>query len=337
MNRTLILLVFFLLSAGATWYFLQEEQQIQMTTTVSSDDRRFKVDNTADIQKIFIAQRTGETVTLERKDSYWLYNEKYKALPNAIDNLMRAFREMQMQYIPPAKAVPTIIRNLATQGIKVELYDKAGEQMRAFYIGGATVDERGTYAIMDGAEQPYVIHIPTWEGNLRFRFNLRGDRWRDKSIFSEKLEDVQSIASEYPKQKNNSFKIEEVEGTYQVQPFYGITPKINRPVSQGRVEGFLTSFESVIAEAFENENPRRDSILQSVPFSIITIKNKAGVERKVQFFPIVFETSDYNAEGQPMTREQVDRYFVDVDGEDLMLAQQLVSGKVFWKYDSFFK
>lgn len=339
MNRTLILLVFFLISAGATWYFLQQEEHTQKTT-LSVEDRTFKVDDVNDIQKIFIAQRTGETVTLERQADHWLYNGKHKALPNAIDNLMRAFEEMQMQYIPPAKAVPTIIRDLATQGIKIELYDKAGEQMRAFYIGGATADERGTYAIMDGAEQPYVIHIPTWEGNLRFRFNLVGDRWRDKSIFAEEVEDISAISIEYPKQKNNSFRLEKAGGSYEVEPFYDITPAIRREVSQGRVEGFLTTFESIIAEAFENKNPRRDSVLNSIPFSIITLKNKDGVERRVQFFPITTERiiGSNKAEGeQPITRQQVERYFVDIDKEDFMLSQQVVSGKIFWKYDAFFE
>lgn len=338
MNRTLILLLLFIVSAGTTWYFLQEEEQTQKST-LSVEDRTFKVESTDDIHRIFIAQRTGETTTLERKEDYWLYNGKYKALPNAVDNLMRAFREMQMQYIPPANAVPTIISNLATQGIKVELYDKSGAKMRSYYIGGGTPDERGTYAIMDGAEQPYVIHMPTWEGNLRFRFNLSGDRWRDKGIFEEEVEDISSVSIEYPKQKNNSFRLEKSGNEYTVQPFYDITPSILRTVSQGKVEGFLTGFERIGAEAFENDNPRRDSVLQSVPFSIISMKNKEGVEKRVRFFPILREVTigDGKDGSQPITQQQIERYFVDINGEDFMLAQQVVSGKLFWKYDAFFE
>lgn len=335
MKRTLLLLALFLVSGAATAWYLTDEGQ-QQKSTLLSEDRNFKVEDTDAIHKIFIAQRAGETVTLERKDGYWMYNGKYRALPNSVDNLMRAFREMQMQYIPPAKAAPAIIRDLATQGIKVELYDAENNKLKAYYIGGATVDERGTYAIMEGAEQPYVIHLPTWEGNLRFRFNLAGDRWRDKSIFAQEVDDIASVSIEYPKQKNNSFRVEKTEEGYTIDPFYDITPTIKRSLSQGRVEGFLTNFKQVIAEAFENEHKHRDSILQSIPFSIITLKDKDGLEKRFQFFPIQFQTTEEDASGTPITREQVERYFVDANSEDLMLAQQVVCGKVFWKYDAFF-
>ena len=64
-----------------------------------------------------------------------------------------------------------MVKSLASEGIKVELYDRKGEKIKAYYVGGATPDERGTYMIMENAEEPYVAHIPSWEGNLRFRFN----------------------------------------------------------------------------------------------------------------------------------------------------------------------
>lgn len=337
MKRTLILLILFLASGAATAWYLNSDKQSKKSTVISND-RNFSVENTDQIHKVFIAQRSGETTTLERKDGYWIYNGKHRALPNAVDNLMRAFEEMQMQYIPPAKAASDIIRDLATQGIKVELYDEAGEQLRAYYIGGATVDERGTYAIMDGAEQPYVIHMPTWEGNLRFRFNLSGDKWRDKSIFAQEVDDIAAVSIEYPKQKNNSFRLEKTaSGDYALQTFYDITPAINRKVSQGKVEGFLSNFKSVIGEAFENENKGRDSILNSIPFSIITLKDMNGIEKRIRFFPIQYEIQEQVGEGEVISRQLVERYFVDANSEDLMLAQQVVCGKVFWKYDAFFE
>ncbi|MCB9291126.1 MAG: hypothetical protein H6560_27725 [Lewinellaceae bacterium] len=49
-----------------------------------------------------------------------------------------------------------MVESLATEGMKVELYDKDGGLLKAYYVGGSTSDERGTYMIMEGAEQPYV-------------------------------------------------------------------------------------------------------------------------------------------------------------------------------------
>lgn len=323
MKKTLILLIgFALLGSLTTWYVLSKPDD---KTTLLAAERRFKVENTDEIYKIFIADRKGTQTTLERKDGYWLYNGKYPARPNAVDNVLDAVRRIEIQYKPPTAAVNNMIKSLATDGIKIEIYNKTGKLLQSYYIGGATADERGTYAIKDGAEQPYVVSIPGWEGNLRFRFNLQGDDWRDKTIFAENAADIQSVTIEYPKNRDQSFRLEREGNTYRITPFYDVTPVIRRPYKEGSVERYLEGFRSLGAEAFENENPARDSIKQLLPFSTITLKTSARAEKKVQLFPIY------------TTSNQVERYYAEVNNGDFMLVQHLVFGKILWGYDFFFE
>lgn len=334
MNRNItILLVLFLGLAGGTAWYLTSEKETQKTT-LSDWDRKFKVEDTNQIHKIFIAKRQGEQITLERKGDHWIYNGKYKALPNAIDNLMRAFGEVEMNYKPANAAVPNMVSNLATQGVKVELYDKSGEQLKAYYVGGETSDSRGTYMIMEGSEQPYVVHMPTWGGNLRARFNLKGEQWRDKTVLGAEVEDIIFVSVEYPKQKNKSFKLEKKGNEYEVAPFYDATPKISKPISQGLVEGYLVNFQSVGAEAFETKNPRKDSVTQTIPFSIITLRKTNGEEQKVALFPIYQDIPDVNPDRIAGT--YVERYFAEVNEEEFMLVQHRVFEKVLWGYEFFF-
>lgn len=323
MKRTTLFIILFLLLGGATtWYLLSKPPR---NTSQLGADRRFKIENTDEIYKIFIADRRGTRTTLERKAGFWLYNGKYKVRPTAIESLLDAMRRIEMKYQPPKAAVQNMIKSLAVDGIKVEIYNKNNTSLKSYYIGGATSDERGTYIILNGAEQPYVAYLPGWEGNLRFRYNLKGDDWRDKTVFSENPQIIQSVCVEYPKNKNKSFKLEKQGNTYKVLPFYEITPIINRPLKKGSVEQYLEGFRSLGAEAFENENPKRDSIQQLLPFGIITVKNQSGETKSVRLFPI-FSNSD-----------RVERYFAAVSTDDFMLVQQLVFGKVMWGYDFFFE
>lgn len=338
MKRTLFLFILFAVLGSGTVWFLTSDKTNQKTT-VADWDRKFKVENTNDIHKIFLASRYGETVTLERKDGVWYYNGKDKVRPSAMENLMRAFGEMEMKYKPAQPAVPTMVKNLAATGIKVELYNKAGQNLKTYYIGGATPDGTGTYMIMEGSEQPYVVHLPTWEGNLRVRFDMWGDDWRDKTVFSASIDDIRSVTVEYPKQQNKSFRLEKTESGYTVRPFYDFTPAINKSLRPGAVEAYLMNFKSVGAEAFENDNPRQDSVRQLVPFSVVTIKTINGTEKQARFFPILPESGgvDEKTGAAVKTSAEVERFFVDVnDGEDFMLAQQRVFGSLFWAYDSFF-
>ena len=97
-----------------------------------------------------------------------------------------------------------MVSNLATEGIKVEIYDRQDELIKTYYVGGAPPDERGTYMMLEGFEQPYVAHIPGWDGNLRFRYNLVGDEWRSRILFPGELEEIESVSIAYPRQRSKS-------------------------------------------------------------------------------------------------------------------------------------
>lgn len=338
MKRTLILLLLFLLlGGGVAWYLTQGEDE---KSTLTGTDRDFAT-NIEEVHKIFIADRLGERTTLEKRDGYWLYNGKYEARSSVIRPLVEAIERVRIQYKPPRAAVGNMVNVLATQGIKVELYDKEDEQIKTYYVGGSTSDERGTYMIMEGADQPYVVEIPAWEGNLSIRFKRIGDEWRKKLLFEHEVEEIKSVSIEYPKQKQNSFILEQTsDGIFDVQPFYDITPRINRPIKAGSGEAYLINFEKLSAEAFRNHVMEKDSIREQIPFSIITLTDVEGKTRKVQLYPIIKRSTvsqDLKSGEYIINSGDIERYYVDVDdGADFMLAQNRLMRKILWGYRSFF-
>ncbi|MEM1327382.1 MAG: DUF4340 domain-containing protein [Bacteroidota bacterium] len=335
MNKTTwLLLGLFIVGAAVLWW-TQQEETIQSATTLVDADRKFKVEDAESIHKVFIAKRSGETVTLERKGDHWTYNGEFRASPSAITNVMRAVTEVQMRFKPPSAAVPNMVNNLASQGIKVELYNAQGEQLKSYYVGGATPDERGTYMIMEGSEQPYVVHIPTWGGNLRFRFTLTGDDWRDKTVFRTPMEEIQSISVEYPKQQNNSFKLNVQGSRYELAPFYDFSNLPTQKVNRSMAEAYLAEYEQIGAETFKNKYPKQDSVLQSIPFANISLTKKDGSVQQVSFYPIYVEEDNIDpTTGIKIADSYVRRYFVK-SNQDFMLVQHRVFEKIFWGYESF--
>ena len=147
--KTAILLAVVVVLGGITWWYLR---QGDAKSTLLGADRQFAVKNTDEIYKIFIVDRQENKTTLERKDGYWLYNGRWRTRPTAIKNLLEAVRNVEMMYKPPRSAVTNMVKSLAAEGIKVELYDRNNKLIKAYYVGGATANETGTYMIMDGAE-----------------------------------------------------------------------------------------------------------------------------------------------------------------------------------------
>lgn len=333
MKKTLLLLVLFLSISGATYYLTTKKDT---KTTILTEKRNFAIEEIDQVQKIFLADRNGRSVTLERKRDYWQLNGKHRANPNSMQNLLNTIQKLKIKYTPAKAATQNIIKDIATNNIKVEIYNKKNEQLKVYYVGGVTNDEFGTHMIMEDAEEPFVTYVPGFEGGLRVRYSTTERDWRDKAVFKEQMQNIESVSVEYPKQKNKSFKIDRQSGDLIIAPFYESTPKINKPAPRGQLERYLINYESLIAESFSNEYEKRDSIVQLLPFSIIRLKLKGEKEKVVRLHPIIKRAKN----GQMILDDDgntiVEKYFADVNGEDLMLIQQLVFGKILWSYESFF-
>ncbi len=333
MKKTILLLLIFVLLGGAAYLFSQKKEKTQRSTVLGWD-RNFKIEKEEDIHKVFIAKRTGETTTLTRNGDHWLYNNISPVRPGAINSILEVLTSLRMQYQPPSSAIDNAVKELAAYGIKVEAYNKKGEKLKAFYIGGPTIDGRGTYAILEGSEQPYVVEIPTMEGNIRIRFEMEGDQWRDRAVFREQISDIQSISVEYPKQRNRSFKINKSGNNYSITPFYDITPAINKPVLKGEVEAYLAGFEEIIGEAFVNETPNQDSITNTIPFVIFRMKTTDGTEKQVTLF-----NRDNTSNTGEIVSDVAERYWAAVSRDnqrDFMLVQQRVFKRILWAYEFFY-
>ncbi len=324
-----LIAIFLLLGAATAWYFIGGKKTTESTL---GWDRLFKVPE-AEIHKIFIAKRTGETTTIERDGAAWKVNGQWKASKNAMENLLETVTNLELQSVPPAAATDDVAKELASRGIKVEVFGKNGKQLKAYYIGGVTADARGTYAIMEGSEQPMVLEIPQMEGQIRTRFDLTGDDWRDRNVFSYQPEDIESVSVEYPQQRNKSFRLWRSGSSWEVKPFYDNVPALDRPVSKGKVEGFLVGFEGLMAESFENQYAKKDSIRQMVPFTVISVTDVKGELRKAAFYP----TYRQDKETGERRSDVVERYFADRNDGDWMLTQHRVFEKVFWPYEAFFE
>lgn len=338
MKNTLILLMLFLILGGGTaWYLLTQKGE---TTSLANQDYHFEVEDTDQIHKIFLADRKGNQTTLERKNGYWLYNGKYRARPNAIENLLDAVKRVRMKNRLTNAAVPVVVKSLATHGIKVELYDKSGDAIKKYYVGGTTNTNEGTYMIMEDSDMPYVTHIPSWVGSLRPRYFLTGDQWRDKTIFGIEPDAIASVSVEYPLQRNKSFKLEVKGGEIEVKPFYDLSQPIAKPLNPSMAQAYLVGFRSLVAEAFQNGHEDREETTAKIPFSIVTILDKNGNERSAQFHPIYLYTDDGKLlmDSDVMGAEtSVERYHVLTNNDDFMLVQHGVFRGIFWSYDAFFK
>jgi hypothetical protein len=332
MNRILLILLIILLLVAGYYIFIRDGGVM-----MDLSDREFAVENTEKIQRVFIAHRDGDTFLLERDGNGWTVNGKYKVFPNAMRNLMEALGKMEIEYIPANAAIPSIVKDMSSIGCKVEVYDRSGERIRNFYIGGTDPGGRSTYMIVEGKEQPYAMFIPYWEGNLRERFLLKMNDWRDRTIFQEDPEDIKKVTISYPRSASSGFVLEQKGNrNYTLRRTVGLDQSENRKLSTGAVERFLFSFDRIGAESIDNDNPNQNEVRQFVPFCTLIFERTDNSVDSLSFWPYNFNEEKIDFSEDFMSKGPF-RYFADRNGDDFLLMQQPVLKDILVTYDYFFE
>ncbi len=284
MTRTLYLLIAVVLLGGGTWWIVTSGQTPEKVGD-RAVERQFGYADVDDLSRIFVADRSGHSITLTRGGiTGWLADGK-PANENVLKNLLQAVKTIEVQSLPTQKAIPNMIQSLATSGILVQLYDRDDRKVRGYYIGGSTSDERGTFGIVEGSENPYIVHLAGWTGNLRHRFNLWDDEWRDRVYFRADPDQVELLSIDYPKQRNKSFRLERTGNNFRISPLYE-TGQPAREIPRGVAEGILVRYESFYVNRYENQD--QESITQArelLPFAVITLKEKDKDAQEMRIYP----------------------------------------------------
>ncbi len=287
MNRTLIMLVAVLLLGGVAWLALSKNSA-PARVALAENDRQFAYEEEADIARIYIADRRGHEVNLTRGGrTGWLVNGESPANDNVMKNLLDAVTRIDIRTLPARNSIPMLVNSLASEGILVRLFDESGNKLRGYYIGGGTEGEYGAGAIMEGSENPYVVHLPNFSGNIRFRFNKWDDEWRSKVVIQTDPDKVDLLEIKYPTEQGKSFRLTRAgdgDGYNLENPYNANVPP--RKVSRGAAEGVLARYEKLYAADFENGDTESIAAARQVlPFASIRIQETGQEPQTLEVYP----------------------------------------------------
>jgi len=326
MNRNLVLLIAFVIIAALAFYFYKTKKDT--TTNIDRTESNFKIDDVNTIGRIILTNKSGDRSDLKRVGDHWTINDKHKARQTSVDHLLTGINRQHLDHIPNKAATENILTSIAVNGIHVEIFDRAGKELLNYYVGGVTQDERGTFFLKEGRDQPYCLIEPGFEGGLRARYALQATDWRDVHFWMEDNDAIDTIKVSYPHQRQHSFVIYRKGNEYGVEPMYSTTPRKNGAVSN-KIRSYLTTLSQLACEDIINNAGEKDSILQMTPFMDMDIIYKDKTS-SLRFFPA----------GKPSTSEfspAISRYFIDYKDHDFMIGQHEVMKGAFRSYDYFFE
>ena len=175
-------------------------------------ENNFAISDTASVNKIFIADRNGTTITLNRNKKNWEINNKYRVRKDAIRTILTTINQIRIQRPVSKNAFDNVIKNLATTGVKIEIYTNQETPNKTYTIGSSTSNHLGTYMLLSGSEIPFITHIPSFNGFLSPRYGIQGNKlsekdWRTTNIFSLKAEKIARVIVNHLQQPEKSFTL----------------------------------------------------------------------------------------------------------------------------------
>ena len=268
-----------LLGAGTWWL---SHRATQATSTLDETATQFYVTDTATVDKVFVALRNGQQHTLVREArNYWRLDGRTDVRPDQVRMLLSTLARQRVK-APVAKAAHnTIVRELAANGIKVEVYQK-GERTRTFYVGNATADRFGTYMILEGAETPYIVHMPGFEGYLTTRYLLSPREWRTVPVFNTPLPALERIEVDAPGQPDRTFRVARQGAGFAIDGL----PQADT----GLVRAYAAQFLKVNGQNYVDSTVRGkvDSIMRAKPHSFTVTVRARNQPRpaRIRLWPI---------------------------------------------------
>lgn len=315
-------------------------------TTLKKDVSDFSIKDTTIVTKIFLADKNNNEVTLTRSaDGAWMVDGKYPAQRAKISSFLKTLLDLEVRSPVPLAARNNVITRMAVIAKKIEIYQVVPrinlfntfrlfpheKLTKTYYIGDVTQDNQGTFMLMKGSEEPYIVHIPGFRGFVATRYSTAKSDWRDYTVFKTRINEIQSVKVEFPLKPEQSYQFDLPDNQH-VELRSLLSNQVMENYDTIRVLSFLTSFadvrfESLLEQLIEKEII--DSVKTSTPKTIITLKDRGGKINEVKIFRKKGFAALYMEDGMTMEPADLDRAYALVNnGQDFVLIQYYVFDKV---------
>ncbi len=326
MKKILLLLIFAVVVGWALYMAFGKDTY----RTSMSAATEFEIEDTSRVGKIVIADRAGRVITVERgEEGPWLLNGKYPPRQDAVDVILGTFVNIYVQRPVDKAAQEQVNRVMAADSKKVDIYDRKGKLIKTWYVGHATMDNKGTYMLLETprggrAKEPYIMDMKGFIGILNTRFFTDFNEWRSVVIARYPDLNIKEIEVEYPSAPDSSFRITYAGGNdISLYPFGS-----DQSVSQFDttvVKDYLLNYKSMAFENFKTglTPAQEDSVRATHPYQIIRITDPHRAYT-IRLWP---KSEAHLWEDDGGFHLDPERVFAAVDTGEMALAQRYVWDK----------
>lgn len=346
-KKTLILLICSIVAAVGLVVFLLVKNNV-FSSKVEFSQTVFSVADSSQVQKVFIADMSGNSVLLQRSDKGWRLDDGSEASPESVKSMLATLMNVRADSPVPEHQRDNLSRVMATSAVKVEVYENEpkftlfGHKFfvkerctKTIYFGPETPDHMGNYAILVGMEDiPCVLKLPGFRGIITPRFSPLKQDWISHQLLTTKPTRIQELNVFDCRNAEESFTVKKRdERHYDLfdcngarAPLYD-TAKVFNLLAEFRDKKFET-----IASGLDKD--KVDNILKNNLFKVITMTDVKGEKMELKCYYMDEAYDYYDESGDHLTDIEhlynQDRFYAVVNGDTkkLYILQYYVFGRI---------
>jgi len=297
-------ILFFALLVIAGWFFFKNNNN-----TLKSNEAAFALKDTSLVTSIVIS-KNDSSLTFSRKDSYWNFYKSYIANPSLIDICFRVISQVEIKSGLSKSNSKNISDKIKHKGSEIKIYHES-KLIRNYYIY-PDCSTKSIYMMMKGRNKPFLVTLPSFQGNFAAIFRTDVCFWRDLSIIRNSPNQINYIKVEQPGNPKQSFILQTSKKGEVI--LKDLATSQNKEFKSEAVEAYLFCFRNVkIIKYIENEKKILDQLLKAQPSYIITIREVSGNLKVLKIYP--FKEISISPEKQNMVNENNYCYVVINDLE----------------------
>jgi len=312
-------------------------------STIPKAIKDFAIQDTSLVTKVFLTDKSNNKVILEKKAlGKWSVNNKYTASNGMITVLLKTIMMLEVKSPVARSARNNVIKRLASSSVKIEIYqtvyriDFRGIKLfsheklvKTYYVGGATMDNMGTFMLIEDSDEPFIMHIPGFRGFLNSRYSTLENDWRDHTLFNIDIPNIKSVKLEFPSGTENSYEIVNTGDAHFT--LTALSPKMQiTDYDTLRLYDFLSTFRDIKYELIITDTKlhNKDSIVATIPFHILTVTDMSGKKTTIKTYHKKATDEQTEPDGS-ISPYDLDRlYALFNDGKDFALIQFYVFDNV---------
>lgn len=228
-------------------------------------ERTFTFPDTGGIVAISLIEKHADTVfrriDLRRTAGTWTIADTLEAFMQPVQTLLRTLTLQTVRAAVAPPAVRNVLGFLKDHRVEVTLQWKDGREER-FLVGGPTPDQRASYMLRPGSDQPYEVFIPGFEGYVTSRYYPDLSTWQPNIVFTAKAAELRAVQVDFYGEPEESWRLE--------RPLPGSPWRLatEEPLDSARVADYLLAYTGPF-HADELANP--DSLAGLAPFAEVRL------------------------------------------------------------------